>query len=67
MFNKMSLIVKYPYNGREDRICHESDSMLMICQIETGNLYVEAVDVYPCKYTYEETDVPIVDVITDFR
>ena len=31
----------------------------MIKQIETGNLYEDAMDVIPCKYTYEETDIPI--------
>jgi hypothetical protein len=31
----------------------------MIRQIETGILYEDAVDVIPCRYTYEESDVPI--------
>jgi hypothetical protein len=31
----------------------------MIKQVETGALYEDAVDVIPCKYTYEETDIPI--------
>lgn len=31
----------------------------MIRQIETGNQYQEAVDILPCAYTYEETDIPI--------
>lgn len=38
-----------------------SDSNLMIKQIETGNIYSEAIDVIPCKYNYEETDVSIPD------
>lgn len=31
----------------------------MIRQIETGNQYQEAVDILPCAYTYEETDIPL--------
>lgn len=30
-----------------------------IRQIETGTLYTGAVDVIPCPYTYEETDIPL--------
>ena len=29
----------------------------MIRQTETGNTYQEAVDIIPCAYTYEETDI----------
>lgn len=36
-----------------------SDENVMLRQVETGILYEDAVDVIPCKYTYEETDVPI--------
>lgn len=28
-------------------------------QIETGILYSEAVDVIPCRYTYEATEAPV--------
>ena len=28
----------------------------MIRQVETGATYLEAVDVVPCEFTYEETD-----------
>lgn len=35
-----------------------SDVGLMIKQIETGELYGEAIDI-PNKYTYEETDIKI--------
>ena len=38
---------------------HYSDSGMMIKQVETGNLYEEAVDVVPCRYTYTETDTPV--------
>lgn len=30
-----------------------------IKQVETGIVYDEAVDVVPCRYTYEVTDIPI--------
>lgn len=43
----------------ETRERRYSDQNVMIRQIETGALYEDAVDVIPCKYTYEETDVPI--------
>lgn len=39
-------------------IKHYSDSGRMIKQIETGGIYGEAVDLYPCRYTYEETGEP---------
>lgn len=45
-------------NGRT-LVKHESDSGKMIRQVETGREYSSAVDVIPCKYTYEETDKDI--------
>lgn len=42
------------------RIKHYSDAGMMIRQIETGKIYEDAVDRFPCKWTYEETDIPIV-------
>ena len=27
-------------------------------QVETGAIYDEAIDIYPCHYTYEEIDKP---------
>ena len=41
------------------RIRHYSDANMHIRQIETGVLYEDAVDIIPCEYTYEETDLPI--------
>lgn len=40
---------------------HWSDQDVKLRQIETGELYDDAVDVIPCRFTYEETDVPIED------
>lgn len=38
---------------------HYSDRMMKLRQIETGILYDDAVDVIPCRFTYEETDDPV--------
>lgn len=38
---------------------HYSDMGVMIRQVETGELYVDAVDAVPCRYVYVETDVKI--------
>ena len=40
----------------ETLVRHYSDEMKRIRQIETNTVYDEAVDVIPCRYTYEETD-----------
>ena len=53
------IAVEYPWNNRPDRIRHYSDIGMMIRQEQTGNLYVEAVDIYPTQYTYTETDIPV--------
>lgn len=36
-----------------------SDKQVKLLQVETGNLYDDAIDVIPCRYTYEESDVPV--------
>lgn len=46
-------------NISDTLVRHYSDTGMMIKQVETGNLYNEAVDVVPCRYTYEETDTPV--------
>lgn len=40
---------------------HYSDIGMKIRQVETGNIYDDAADIIPCRYTYEETDEPIED------
>lgn len=40
-------------------IRHYSDADKKLRQIETGILYSEAVDVIPCRYTYEESEEDI--------
>ena len=45
-----------------------SDAGMMIRQVETGNVYAEAIDVESASYTYEETDMSIdTDELTDMR
>lgn len=41
------------------RVRHYSDNYMKIRQVETGNIYEDAVDYIPCRYTYEETNEPI--------
>lgn len=53
----MSIQSELVENGQ--RIRHYSDLDLMIRQVETGAVYEDAIDVVPCPYTYEETDIPI--------
>lgn len=58
------LIEQYPFIDEEgieynNLIKHYSDIGKLILQKETGIKYSEAVDIYPCRYTYEETDEDI--------
>lgn len=46
--------------GNTNFVKHYSDSGFKIKQVETGFLYDEANDIVPCRYTYEETDIPII-------
>ena len=54
----MALIEEYPYikNDKKDytRVRHYSDTGCLIVQTETGRIYEDAVDDYPCKYSYAE-------------
>ncbi len=65
------MIVKEFYKKRSDGVNLYriySDSKLMIKQVETGNVYTEAIDVEGATYTYEETDEPIsTDELYDMR
>jgi hypothetical protein len=47
-------------NGVRELIKHFSDSNKYILQVETGIEYEEAIDVMPCRYTYEETEKEVV-------
>ena len=65
------MIIKEFYKKRSDGINlyrTYSDSNLMIKQVETGNVYAEAIDVENAAYTYEETSMSIdADELTDMR
>ena len=37
-----------------------NENIKRLKQVETGIEYAEAIDIIPCKYTYEETNKPIV-------
>ena len=50
-------IITESINERLER--RYSNAGMMLLQIETGIEYSEAVDVVPCRYTYQETDTPI--------
>ena len=49
----------------ENVIRHYSDAGVKLRQIETGMIFPDAVDVVPCAFTYEETDIPLDDVEID--
>ena len=53
----------YPFKGDSGLIKHyaedENGVQYKLRQIETNEIYDEAVDVYPCAYTYEPLDEPI--------
>lgn len=58
------LIEQHPFIDEEgveheNLVKHYSDAGFYILQNETGVKYSEAVDVYPCRYTYTETNEPI--------
>lgn len=60
---------QYPYIDENEvkhgnLIRHYSDDNKTILQVETGIEYDEAIDVYPCRYTYKETKNPL-EVIED--
>ena len=43
----------------EQFVRHYSDRGMKLKQVETGAVYDEAIDLAPCRYTYEETDMPV--------
>ena len=51
------IIVELVDEGTRER--RYSDKNVKLLQIETGNIYEDAVDVIPYRYTDEETDIPI--------
>lgn len=45
--------------NEKDFIHTWSDTNMQIKQIETNILYSDAIDISPCPYTYEESNIPI--------
>lgn len=45
--------------GNKEYIKRYSDKGLKIKQVETGEVYDDAFDLVPCKFTYVETDKPV--------
>ena len=45
-------------NLSETLVRHYSDCGMKLLQVETGIVYAEAIDLIPCRFTYEETNVP---------
>lgn len=44
------------YLNNNTLVKHYSDSGYILLQTETGNKYLECIDIVPCPYTYLETD-----------
>lgn len=56
------MIIVEQIGARERRY---SDQGVKLRQIENGHPYEDAVDIVPCPYTYEETDISIDDLDED--
>ena len=52
-------MIQYEYLNNGTLVKHYSDAGFMLLQVETGIMYSDPIDVVPCKYTYEETEVLI--------
>lgn len=62
------MIVKEFYTTREDGVNlyrSYSDKKVKIHKIGTEEIYSEAIDVESAPYTYEETDIPIDELILE--
>lgn len=49
-------MIKIELLNNDTLIKHYSDKGVMLLQVETGLKYADPIDVFPCRYTYEETD-----------
>lgn len=63
----MLKIESYGYSEKYNENMYRtySDKGYFIKQIETGNIYEEAIDLESKRFTYEETDIPIVEEIDE--
>lgn len=48
-------MIQVQYLNEGTLVKHYSDQGLKLLQVETGLVYDEPVDVFPCRYTYQET------------
>lgn len=56
--------VEYTEDDEGNIISKEEKEHYMIKQLPTNIIYAEAVDLYPCKYTYEVTE-EVVEVLQE--
>lgn len=49
-------MIKFELLKNETLIQHYSDLGVYLLQNETGKKYLDPIDIYPCPYTYTETD-----------
>jgi hypothetical protein len=55
------MIITEYYKTRDDGVVLNrtySDKGMMLLQNETGIMYSDPVDIFPCPYTYTETEEP---------
>lgn len=57
---------QHPYEDdhgvlHDDKVKHYSDKGFRVVQRETGKIFDFAIDPYPSKYNYDETDVLVED------
>lgn len=53
------MIITETYENNPDLVRRYSDAGFMIRQVETGDMYGEAIDLIATPITYEEADIPI--------
>ena len=49
-------MIKTEFLNNGTLIKHYSDEGKLLLQVETGAKYSDPIDIYPCPYTYIETD-----------
>lgn len=61
----IELKIEHPFNEKENLIRHyaedENGKNYYILQVETNIKYSDAIDVYPCRYTYEATEEELIE------
>lgn len=59
------ILTQYPYVDDNGNTHHNlvktwsDDETKELLQVETGSRFSEAIDLYPCVYTYKEVDKPL--------